>query len=637
MTASRGCWRSPRDFPAVRRGDVAGAGRTRCSRVLTSSAAWSARPPTASGCNRSTQRPMRRPTAGMPGTAPFVRGATAAGIGWRLGHPPAPSTRRSRARQCRDPRGPRGRCDLDRSCASTAPTAAAAGSRARRRAPRPRDRSGLDAGAAFAPAATGAAGAGAPTAASTRASLRADLNADPLGAAVAGAALDPAAGLAAAVALARRGRGRLARHGHVLLADGRPYHAGGASEAQELAFAVATGIAYLRALVERRHAGRAAARPDRRSRSPSMPTSSSRWPSSARCAGSGAGCSRSPARQAAMPALRLHAETATRMLTRRDPQVNILRGTVGDVRGRRRRCHQHHRPAVRPRAGPARRRSPGASPATPSSSCSRRAHLGRVIDPAGGSWFVERLTEELAARAWSLVQEVERRGGMLPALREGWPQEQVAASRGRRGDATSPRRRAADHRGVRVRRPARAGRAGAGALAARRRATGADRADSRRSGWPQASSGCGRASDAILAATGERPRVFLAPSAAQDEFAARADLRPQSVRRPAASPRSPARRLALARGGRPRLSRQRRAAGRDLLERRQLRDSWPSAAARALKHAHAARRLSHGPARRGAARGLAGGRASTSSSRPAATCWRLLERAHGGRAAGGTA
>ena len=33
-----------------------------------------------------------------------------------------------------------------------------------------------------------------------------------------------------------------------LLADGRPYHAGGASEAQELAFAVATGIAYLRAL-----------------------------------------------------------------------------------------------------------------------------------------------------------------------------------------------------------------------------------------------------------------------------------------------------------------------------------------------------------------------------------------------------
>ena len=44
------------------------------------------------------------------------------------------------------------------------------------------------------------------------------------------------------------------------MADGRPYHAGGASEAQELACAVATGIAYLRALVESGLAPEAAAR-----------------------------------------------------------------------------------------------------------------------------------------------------------------------------------------------------------------------------------------------------------------------------------------------------------------------------------------------------------------------------------------
>ena len=78
--------------------------------------------------------------------------------------------------------------------------------------------------------------------------LRADLNADPLGAAVAGASLDRRAACAS-VGLAREVAagwpGIVA-----LLADGRPYHAGGASEAQELACAVATGIGYLRALVD---------------------------------------------------------------------------------------------------------------------------------------------------------------------------------------------------------------------------------------------------------------------------------------------------------------------------------------------------------------------------------------------------
>ena len=42
-----------------------------------------------------------------------------------------------------------------------------------------------------------------------------------------------------------------------------------------------------------------------------------------------------------------------------------------------------------------------------------------MIDPAGGSWYVETLTEQLAAKAWALVQEIERQGGMLPSLRQG--------------------------------------------------------------------------------------------------------------------------------------------------------------------------------------------------------------------------
>jgi methylmalonyl-CoA mutase len=53
-------------------------------------------------------------------------------------------------------------------------------------------------------------------------------------------------------------------------------------------------------------------------------------------------------------------------------------------------------------------------------------HLTKVIDPAGGSWFVEMLTEELARRAWVLFQEVEKLGGMAKAMRAGWPQAEVA-------------------------------------------------------------------------------------------------------------------------------------------------------------------------------------------------------------------
>lgn len=51
--------------------------------------------------------------------------------------------------------------------------------------------------------------------------------------------------------------------------------------------------------------------------------------------------------------------------------------------------------------------------------------LGRVVDPAGGSWYVESLTRQLAAKAWALFQDVERRGGMAAAIREGFPQETV--------------------------------------------------------------------------------------------------------------------------------------------------------------------------------------------------------------------
>jgi methylmalonyl-CoA mutase len=52
--------------------------------------------------------------------------------------------------------------------------------------------------------------------------------------------------------------------------------------------------------------------------------------------------------------------------------------------------------------------------------------LGRVVDPVGGSWYVERLTEELAAKAWELFQDIESKGGVASALAAGALQDDIA-------------------------------------------------------------------------------------------------------------------------------------------------------------------------------------------------------------------
>jgi len=54
------------------------------------------------------------------------------------------------------------------------------------------------------------------------------------------------------------------------------------------------------------------------------------------------------------------------------------------------------------------------------------AQLGRVQDPGSGSWFIEELTFELAQKAWSLFQKIEAQGGILQALQNGFIQAEIA-------------------------------------------------------------------------------------------------------------------------------------------------------------------------------------------------------------------
>jgi methylmalonyl-CoA mutase len=70
----------------------------------------------------------------------------------------------------------------------------------------------------------------------------------------------------------------------------------------------------------------------------------------------------------------------------------------------------------------------------------KECDLERVIDPAGGCWYVEVLTAQLGREAWKLFQEIERRGGMEAALLAGFPQQAVAQSAAARFKAVAHRR-----------------------------------------------------------------------------------------------------------------------------------------------------------------------------------------------------
>ena len=70
----------------------------------------------------------------------------------------------------------------------------------------------------------------------------------------------------------------------------------------------------------------------------------------------------------------------------------------------------------------------------------KEAQLARVVDPAGGSWYVETLTEQLARKAWTLFQEVEKQGGIFKSLVAGFPQAEIEKIAKQRVANTATRR-----------------------------------------------------------------------------------------------------------------------------------------------------------------------------------------------------
>jgi len=63
-----------------------------------------------------------------------------------------------------------------------------------------------------------------------------------------------------------------------------------------------------------------------------------------------------------------------------------------------------------------------------------------TADPAGGSFYVEKLTDELGRKAWALFQDIESKGGLIAALKAGYPQSLVQKSAADKSAAIASRR-----------------------------------------------------------------------------------------------------------------------------------------------------------------------------------------------------
>ncbi|OSC39400.1 methylmalonyl-CoA mutase small subunit [Mycobacterium decipiens] len=268
-----------------------------------------------------------------------------------------------------------------------------------------------------------------------RTTLSIDLGGDPLTASLSGRGAPP---IEEVIAVASRVAGD--RGVRAITVDGPAFHNLGATAATELGASIAAAVAYLRLLTEsgrsvgealRQISFRLAADDDQFMTLAKMRAVRQLWARVAEVAGDPDG-----------GAATIHAETSLPMMTQRDPWVNMLRCTLAafgaGVGG-----------ADTVLVFPFDVAIPGGFPGIAPSFARRiarntqlllleEAHVGRVLDPAGGSWFVEDLTEQLARQAWQNFQAIEGHGGFVDA--HDYLTEQIAGLAARRADDIAHRR-----------------------------------------------------------------------------------------------------------------------------------------------------------------------------------------------------
>lgn len=279
----------------------------------------------------------------------------------------------------------------------------------------------LSAGAAFLPAAATLAALWQQRRAAPK-KVRGTFRADPLGAlASCGELPVPTAALLEQMADLAAWTAKNYPNVRAVAVDTSPYHHAGATAVQDVAFAAATGVAYLRAMIEAGMSIDAAAGQILFS----LSVGTHHFLSIAKLRALRRVWSRVvTASGGSNAAMQLHVRTSDRVLTKRDPYVNLLRNTVGvfaagiggaDVITSVPFDHMLGLPDEFSRR----------VARNTALILQEESHLNRVVDPAGGSWFLDSLTDEVGAKAWECFQEIERKGGMLSVLESGWIVQQI--------------------------------------------------------------------------------------------------------------------------------------------------------------------------------------------------------------------
>ncbi|HEX5509354.1 MAG TPA: methylmalonyl-CoA mutase subunit beta [Pseudolabrys sp.] len=349
--------------------------------------------------------------------------------------------------------------------------------------------------------------------------LRASLN--PIGGlAASGISPRPWSELSKSLAASVRELAAQGYRGPFMVADGRIIHNAGGSEAQELSFALAAALDCLRALEA---AGtpldiasgmiyfRLAADDDQFLTIAKFRAIRKLW------ARIEEACGLAPKRAT------VAAETAWRMMTKRDPHVNMLRTTIAvaaaGLGGADNIATLPHTAALGLPDQFARRIARNTQLIL-----LEESNLAKVSDPAAGSGAIEDLTNRLCAAAWAQFQDIEKAGGAWAALEQGLIQKKVAAVRTAREAAVARRKDAltgtSDYPDLNEKTPALVSVAPAPVPPAPTSVAAAPPLPSLRLAEPFEA--LRDASDRMLAATGARPKVFLANLGRPSDFTTRA-------------------------------------------------------------------------------------------------------------------
>lgn len=212
-----------------------------------------------------------------------------------------------------------------------------------------------------------------------------------------------------------------------VLVNGALYHEAGASEAEEIACVAATLVAYLRGL-EQRGIAPSDALPKicfTLSADTDFFMSMAKLRAARACIYQ---IAKSSGAEEAAKSMKISVTTSERMMAARDPYVNMLRTTLAAAAAG---IGGADAITVLPYTWPlglpdrfARRIARNTQLVL-----QEESSLGRIIDPAGGSWFIEQMTSELQNKAWTIFQEIERNGGMADALQKGFVQNLIRETR----------------------------------------------------------------------------------------------------------------------------------------------------------------------------------------------------------------